>query len=165
VEAGARVLDLGCGLGDFTATLAEHGANAIGCDVAAEALRRARERHPGADFVLSADSLPFEDRSVDVVWAGEVLEHVQDVLGLLAEVHRVLAGDGRLLVSTPDHAPLRRLHLGLSRRAFESNFDPRSDHVRFFTSNTLRETLAVSRFGALELTSTRGVLFAEARPI
>jgi SAM-dependent methyltransferase len=159
-----RVLDLGCGLGDFTAALGEHGARAIGCDIAGAAVRRARQRHPGAEFVQSGDWLPFDDRSLDVVWAGEVLEHVQDALGLLAEVHRVLVGTGRLLVSTPNHGPLRRLHLGLSRKAFESNFDPRSDHVRFFTSNSLRTTLTDSRLSVVELTPAKGVLLADARP-
>jgi ubiquinone/menaquinone biosynthesis C-methylase UbiE len=162
VLEGARVLDVGCGLGDFTAVLVEHGLAAVGCDVSSEALLRARERHPGVEFVQSADALPFGDAAFEVVWAGEVLEHVQDVLGLLAEIHRVLRPGGRLLVSTPAHGPLRRLRLGLSRAAFEANFDPRSDHVRFFTAQTLLETLRVSRFGEVDVTSASGVLLASA---
>jgi ubiquinone/menaquinone biosynthesis C-methylase UbiE len=163
VEAGTRVLDLGCGVGDFTAALDEHGAQAIGCDVAGEALRRARERHPGVEFVQSGEELPFDGGSFDAVWAGEVLEHVQDVLGLLAEVHRVLRVKGQLIVSTPNHGPARRLHIGLSRRAFETAFDPRSDHVRFFTSHTLRTTIALSQFGELDVASRKSLLLATAR--
>jgi ubiquinone/menaquinone biosynthesis C-methylase UbiE len=163
VRAPAHVLDLGCGLGDFAAALDEHGAQVTGCDVAEEALRRARERHPGIEFVQSGEELPFDVGSFDAVWAGEVLEHVQDVLGLLAEVHRVLRPEGQLIVSTPDHGPVKRLHVGISRSAFETTFNPRSDHVRFFTSHTLRTTLAVSEFSELDITSRKSLLLATAR--
>jgi ubiquinone/menaquinone biosynthesis C-methylase UbiE len=163
VSVGTRVLDLGCGLGDFTAALVAQGADAVGCDVAGEALRRARERHPGIEFVQSGEGLPFDLGSFDAVWTGEVLEHVQDVLGLLAEVHRVLRPQGRLIVSTPDHGPAKRLQIGLSRRAFESTFDPRSDHVRFFTKSTLRTALAISRFSELDVASRKGLLLATAK--
>jgi 2-polyprenyl-3-methyl-5-hydroxy-6-metoxy-1,4-benzoquinol methylase len=107
--------------------------------------------------------LPFDLGSFDAVWAGEVLEHVQDVLGLLAEVHRVLRPQGQLIVSTPNHGPMKRLQIGLSRNAFETTFDPRSDHVRFFTSHTLRTTLALSRFSELDVTSRKSLLLATAR--
>jgi 2-polyprenyl-3-methyl-5-hydroxy-6-metoxy-1,4-benzoquinol methylase len=163
VSPGTRVLDLGCGLGEFTASLVAQGADAVGCDVAEEALRRARARHPGIEFVQSGEELPFEVGSFDAVWAGEVLEHVQDVLGLLAEVHRVLRVDGRLIISTPDHGPAKRLQLGLSRKAFETAFDPRSDHVRFFTKSTLRTALVLSQFGELDVTSQKGLLLATAQ--
>jgi 2-polyprenyl-6-hydroxyphenyl methylase/3-demethylubiquinone-9 3-methyltransferase len=112
--------------------------------------------------VRSGEELPFADETFDAVWAGEVLEHVQDVLGLLAEVGRVLRPAGRLLLSTPNHGPLRRLWLGLSRSAFERNFDPRSDHVRFFTPHTLRQTLESSGLDEAEITTTAGLILASA---
>jgi ubiquinone/menaquinone biosynthesis C-methylase UbiE len=163
VVPGARVLDVGCGTGELTAALAGLGAEAVGCDVSAVALRRARAAHPELELVQSAEELPFASASFDVVWAGEVLEHVQDLLGLLGEVHRVLEAGGVLLASTPAHGAVRRLHLGLSRRAFESNFDPRCDHVRFFTKASLRATLAACGFCEVALASRRGTLLASAR--
>jgi ubiquinone/menaquinone biosynthesis C-methylase UbiE len=165
LAAGTRALDLGCGLGDFTAALVEHGLEAVGCDVSAVVLARARERHPGVEFVESGDELPFPDGAFDALWAGEVLEHVQDVLGLLAEAHRVLRPNRLLIASTPNHSAAKRLQLGLSRKAFETNFDPRSDHVRFFTRHTLRTTLRHSRFSELDVTSARGVLLASAQAV
>ncbi len=160
VVQGQAVLDLGCGLGEFTAALSEHGAIVTGCDVAQEALRRARARAPTVEFVLTGEELPFADESFDVVWAGEVLEHVQDGLGLLAEVRRVLRPGGRLLLSTPDHGPLRRLWLGLSATAFDRHFDPRSDHVRFFTARTLRGTLEAADLGEPQIARRAGMLLA-----
>lgn len=137
----------------------------MGCDVSGVALRLARSRFPALEFVQCSEELPFDDDSFDVVWAGEVIEHVQDGLGLMAEIHRVLRRRGRLLVSTPDHGALRRLHLGLSRRAFERNFDPRSDHVRFFTAATLRAVLTVSAFAEVEVASRRHVLLARSTSV
>lgn len=162
LAAGDRVLDLGCGVGDFTALLVEHGYAAVGCDVSEEALRRARARFPGAEFAQSGEELPLADASFDVVWAGEVLEHVQDCLGLLAEVQRVLRSGGRLLLTTPDHGAMRRLRAGLSRRAFERMLDPRSDHVRFFTAGSLRDTLDAAEFGEVVVARRRRVLLATA---
>ena len=50
VRAGERVLDVGCGEGRFAAELARAGPHVVGIDVAAEPLRRARERHPELDL-------------------------------------------------------------------------------------------------------------------
>ena len=74
--------------------------------------------------------LPFAEDAFDVVWAGEVLEHVADVVGLLAEVRRVLRWDGTLLVTTPWH--------GRVSSPTDAHFDPRADHLRFFSARTLR---------------------------
>ncbi|HWH10214.1 MAG TPA: class I SAM-dependent methyltransferase [Solirubrobacteraceae bacterium] len=141
VAPGDRVLDIGCGDGAFTAALATAGALPVGADVADEALRRARARNPQLELHLLDDrpdaQLPFAPSSFDVVWAGELLEHLRDPRALLDDVRRVLSGTGRLLLSTPDHPFLLRLRLALSRPAFEAHFDPRSDHLRFFTPRTL----------------------------
>jgi len=143
VAAGERVLDVGCGEGCFASELARAGASVVGIDVAEEPLRRARERDPGLDLrvVEAGGSWPLDDASFDVVWAGETIEHVADTAGWLSEIRRVLRPGGRLLLSTPDHGRLRVLWLGLSRRAFDAHFDPRADHLRFYTRAGLSRLL------------------------
>jgi 2-polyprenyl-3-methyl-5-hydroxy-6-metoxy-1,4-benzoquinol methylase len=172
-RAGARprVLDLGCGEGHFAAALAREDADVVGIDVAEEPLRRARSRHPELDVRVaeSEASLPLDDCSFDVVWAGETVEHVADTQQWLSEVRRVLRSGGVLLLTTPDHGLLSRLRLALSVGAFESHFDPRSDHLRFYTPGLLVELLAdfgfeeiaVARAGGLP--GARRVLLASAR--
>lgn len=152
VQPGAKVLDLGCGDGAFAAELAAAGATVLGVDVSATALDRARERLPGADFRKSADGapLPVDNGWADVVWAGDVLEHVVDVAGMLADVRLALRDGGQLLVTTPAHGPL------VTRT---SPLDPRSDHLRFFTRAALHSLLH-DQFVNISVRRRRGRLYA-----
>ncbi len=164
VRPGERVLDIGCGAGEFSAALRQAGAYPIAVDVAAEALRRARERVPGIDARLwrPGEPLPAEDATADAVWAGEVIEHVADVAPWLSEVRRVLRPRGTLLLTTPDHGRGTLLALALSPRRFAAHFEPRSDHLRFFSQRTLRELLDDLGFDVAELRARRGTILARA---
>jgi ubiquinone/menaquinone biosynthesis C-methylase UbiE len=164
VASGQTVLDLGSGAGEFSAALREAGATPVAVDVAAEALRRAGARVPGLDARLwrSGEPLPAEDCSVDVVWAGEVIEHVADVAPWLSEVRRVLRPGGTLLLTTPDHGRATLLALALSSRRFDAHFEPRSDHVRFFSRRTLAALLDDLGFDVAELRGRRGTILARA---
>jgi ubiquinone/menaquinone biosynthesis C-methylase UbiE len=162
LEPGARVLDLGCGEGDFAAAAAEAGAaEVLGVDVAAEAVRRARARHPGLRFEQVGDALPAPDASFDLVWCSEVLEHVLDTAAVLSEARRVLRTGGALLVTTPAHGPARRL--GLAVAGWERHFDPRGPDLRFYTRRSLRELLDDFGFDAVATRSKGRHLFASAR--
>jgi 2-polyprenyl-3-methyl-5-hydroxy-6-metoxy-1,4-benzoquinol methylase len=156
VTPGAGVLDLGCGDGAFAAALLAAGCEVTMADVAEEALRRARAQAPEAAAVKLAEgeALPFAEDAFDVVWAGEVLEHVADVVGLLAEVRRVLRWGGRLLLTTPWH--------GRVVVATDAHFDPRTDHLRFFSARTLRAVLGDAGFDKIEVRRSGRGLHASA---
>jgi 2-polyprenyl-6-hydroxyphenyl methylase/3-demethylubiquinone-9 3-methyltransferase len=158
VGAGERVLDVGCGEGRFTAELANAGARVVGVDVAEEPLRRARARHPELDLRLLAgeDGWELEDAGFDVVWAGEVIEHVADTAAWLSEIRRVLRSGGSLLVSTPAHGRLTLMRLALSERAFARHFDPRGEHVRFYSRETLSRLIGDFGFERIEVRSAGG---------
>jgi ubiquinone/menaquinone biosynthesis C-methylase UbiE len=153
VHAGDRVLDLGCGEGDFTAWLAEAGAQVLGVDVAEAALRRARHRHPGVEFELAPidGELPLPDGSYDVVWASEVIEHVSDTGRWLSEVRRVLAPGGRLLVTTPSHGRLRLALGGIERYS-----EPLGDHLHLYSARSLRGLLEEFEFGQVQVRGAGG---------
>jgi SAM-dependent methyltransferase len=135
LRPGERWLDLGCGAGRFLGL----APNGIGVDVARGAVERAR-RHAADVRLLEGDDLPVGHGEVSLVWCSEVVEHVADAVGLLQECRRVLAPGGRILLTTPGHPWWRRLD--------PATFDPRSDHLRFFTRASLREVLTEAGFDA-----------------
>lgn len=158
-ERPPRVLDVGCGEGRFAAELARVGMTVLGVDVAAEPLRRARERHPGVDLriVPAEGPWPLADASFDVVWAGETIEHVADTAGWLSEVRRVLRSGGSLLLSTPAHGRLTMLGLAVSRKKLDAHFDPRGDHLRFYTARTLTRLLEEFGFEDVDVRAAGGL--------
>lgn len=158
VAAGDRVLDVGCGEGLFASELARSGARVVGIDVAEEPLERARERDPELELrrVQDGGEWDLPDASFDVVWAGEVIEHVADTAAWLSEVRRVLRSGGSLLVSTPAHGRLRLLALTLSRRAFAAHFDPLGDHLRFYDRETLSRLVVQFGFERVEVRRAGG---------
>jgi 2-polyprenyl-3-methyl-5-hydroxy-6-metoxy-1,4-benzoquinol methylase len=167
VASGERVLDLGCAEGQFAGALAAAGASVLAVDVAEEPLRRAAAAHPQLELALidGEGSWELPDAGFDVIWAGEVIEHVADTSGWLSEVRRVLRPGGRLLLSTPAHGPLTRLRTGLSGRAFARAFDPEGEHLRFYTRATLSRLLEEFRFEAVDVAArgpSRAVLLARA---
>jgi 2-polyprenyl-3-methyl-5-hydroxy-6-metoxy-1,4-benzoquinol methylase len=170
VATGERVLDVGCGDGRFAGELLDAGAQVLGIDVAEEPLRRARARRPDLDVRLVPDAGPWqlEDSSFDVVWAGEVIEHVADTSAWLSEARRVLRSGGSLVLSTPAHDRLTLLATALSRRAFARRFEPRGEHLRFYSRDTLTQLLGdfgfqqISVRGAGGLPGARRLLLAHA---
>lgn len=170
LSPGLRVLDLGCAEGLFAREILAAGAQVVAVDVAPEALRRARHRVPGLDARLLpyTGPWPLQDASFDLVWSGETIEHVPDTLPWLSQARRVLAPGGRLLLTTPNHGLSLRLRLALLPGAFERHFDPRAEHLRFYTRRSLTALLADAGFPAAHVfrppwpPAARAVLFADA---
>jgi SAM-dependent methyltransferase len=105
VEAGDRVVDVGCGPGMFLREAAERGATAVGVDPSARmrrlALRRIPVRLRPAVTVVdgAAEHLPLDDGAATVAWAVASFHHWADPDAGLAEVRRVLEPGGRLLIA------------------------------------------------------------------
>jgi SAM-dependent methyltransferase len=116
-------------------------------------------RLPSLDARLwePGQALPVEDASIDVVWAGEVIEHVADVAPWLSELRRVLKPRGTLPLTTPHHGPGTLMRLALRRRAFAAHFEPRSDHVQYFSPRTMRELLDGLGFDTERIRTAGGV--------
>jgi SAM-dependent methyltransferase len=103
LAAGKRVLDLGCGTGYGTAELANCATEAMGVDIAAEAIDYASAHYPAAHFIkVSAAELPFPNAAFDLVTSFELIEHLSDYRTLLGQARRVLHPAGLFIVSTPN---------------------------------------------------------------
>jgi ubiquinone/menaquinone biosynthesis C-methylase UbiE len=110
VAAGDRVLDVGCGTGGGVRALAARFpevGRVVGADksetMLAEARSRTGEAGAGVEFVVAdAHELPFPDASFDSAYSLRVFEIIGEPRRALAEMARVLAPGGRLVVNGPD---------------------------------------------------------------
>jgi SAM-dependent methyltransferase len=93
-------LDAACGTGRHARRLLELGHDVVGLDVSTEMVGRARSAVPGA-LLLEADlrQIPATDRQFSLVVCGLALAHVADLAVAVAELARVLAPGGHLIVS------------------------------------------------------------------
>jgi ubiquinone/menaquinone biosynthesis C-methylase UbiE len=101
---GTRLLDCGCGAGEYVVALRRLGVEAFGVEFQEEKVVRARELGVPSDWILRGDleQLPYADQSFDAALLNEVLEHVPDERKALGEVWRVLGPGGALIVLSPN---------------------------------------------------------------
>lgn len=148
----AVLLDVGCGAGRHAFAAARRGADVVALDAAAgecatvaatfAAMTAAGEIPPGTvTGVIGGDAsrLPLADRSVDVVVAAEVLEHVRDDAAVLAELARVLRPGGTLVVTVPRWWP-EVVNWLLSREYHEVE----GGHVRIYRRRQLCRRVAAA---------------------
>jgi len=131
-RAGARILDVGCGLGGYVKALTERGFACRGVDVVEEYVEVARGLGVDAE-AYDGERLPAEDGGVDTVILFEVLEHLEDPAALLREARR--AASRNVLVTTPNCTQ----SFGDVPVEFSHMLD--TDHRQFFTVATMRELL------------------------
>jgi SAM-dependent methyltransferase len=116
---GSRVLDGGCGLGEWTVHYAARGLDVVGLDLSAATIARLQRAFPGRTFVVGdVRRTAFEDESFDAYFSWGTFEHFEDGLGAcFAEAWRVLRPGGHLFVSVPfqNGRHLRRERRDLAR--------------------------------------------------
>ena len=109
VNNGQRVLEVGCGNGEFAAYLAKRFVNAqvVAVDFSQEAIGIARGHHtrsPNLRFETSdATALAFDDRSFDCVVSCECIEHVLEPQKMASEIFRVLRPGGAFHITTENY--------------------------------------------------------------
>jgi SAM-dependent methyltransferase len=142
-EGYPRILDVGCGAANMTHHLSRYG-HVFGVDSNARPLLVARQR--GLDAALgSAEHLPFQDGSFDLVALLDTVEHVPGEGQVFDECRRVLSPEGKLLITVPAFQSLwsqndvinlhqrRYTARGLQGRLVECGFRPlRLSYAHFF---------------------------------
>lgn len=102
---GGRILDDGCGVGEYLAHLEPRARQAHGVEFDSERARAARSRAKVASVVRgSAERLPYADGAFDLALSHEVLEHIGNDRAAVEEIVRVLRPGGRLVVFVPNRA-------------------------------------------------------------
>ena len=107
VDAGQRVLDVGCGPGALTTELVKRlgPGNVSAVDPSEPFVAAAHERHPGVDVhPAAAEELPFDDRAFDAALAQLVVHFMSHPTAGLREMARVTRDDGVVAACVWDHA-------------------------------------------------------------
>ncbi|HEY8410265.1 MAG TPA: class I SAM-dependent methyltransferase [Pyrinomonadaceae bacterium] len=96
---GARLLEIGCGMGTDLLQFARGGARCTGIDLTPRSIEITRHHFAlydarGAFMIADGEHLPFASESFDVVYSNGVLHHTPDTAGAIREVHRVLRPGG-----------------------------------------------------------------------
>ena len=117
LQAGSRLLEIGCGAGNLLLQASVGGSYPVALDLAMQSLAFVRSRLEEARFGPEApggfactqaigERLPLADRSFDCVLLSEVIEHLEAPKVSISEASRVLRPGGRLLVTTPNYQSL-----------------------------------------------------------
>jgi len=134
-----RILDIGCGTGANMSKFSELG-QIVGIDPSDEALSFCHQR--GLQKVVSSqvEAMPFANRTFNVVTALDVLEHIDDDLQALREIHRVCDPSGILFITVPAYGFLWSEH------------DEALKHRRRYTAHELRNKLTITGFEVIRTT-------------
>jgi len=102
-----NLLDIGCGDGFFLNCLSRDLSEKCtlhGIDYSEFQLERAKKKLSEATFkhVNLEDGIPYDDNSFDVIFAGELIEHLFNPDTFVREVYRILKTNGIFVVSTPN---------------------------------------------------------------
>ena len=142
--AGARLLDVGCGNGNFLEFASRAGWQVRGLDLDPVAVAAARAR--GLDVLEGTiDLLDGESACYDRITLSHVLEHVFDPLDLLVRCHRLLKPGGVLWLETPNMQSAGRASFGPYWRGLEP---PR--HLSLFSRKCLKDIIGKIGFSTVE---------------
>jgi len=145
----ALALDLGCGTGEYTLSLAQTGFEVVGGDLSKGMLNVAKpkvQRHKLAEKMqlirLEATKLPFHDESFDTIMCIALLDWVPDSQKLLVETNRVLKHQAKLIVCADalwsPYRIYRKIQLATRRRG--------KRYARIFNARELQQVLTTCGF-------------------
>src|SRR6266581_5457217 len=129
----ARILDVGCGTGANMSAFTRL-AHTIGIDTSMDAVHFCKKRGIETVALSSVEALPFASGAFDIVTALDVLEHTDDDLYCLREIHRITRERGLVLITVPAYGFLWSEH------------DEALKHRRRYTAHKLRNKLAITGF-------------------
>jgi SAM-dependent methyltransferase len=122
-----KILDLGCGDGDYSIALKEQGF-----DVMAGDIDKQRFRYTGQipfEYCDVTKVLPFKNSTFDYVLLMEVVEHLKNPYDVLTEINRVIKNGGSFILSTPNILNLKSRFRFLFEGAYEYFREPPLDQV------------------------------------
>lgn len=153
-----RVLDIGCHDGQILKLITgEIDAQLTGIDILENVVSEAKSRGIDASVANIERGMPFNDSYFDILFAGEIIEHLYDPKKALQEANRVLSENGGLILSVPNICSLRnraRILLGKLPHHYNSSAQEKwGDHIRLFTAKSLIDLLGQTGFNTTSISS------------
>ena len=133
-----KLLDIGCGVGDFLHVAENKGWQCTGVEPSEEAREIARQRIKG-DLLYSEDLEQLPDQSFDLITMWHVLEHVDDLKWQVAQLQRLIKPNGRIVIAVPNY----RSYDGRFYNAYWAAYDvPR--HLNHFNKTVITKMFKTS---------------------
>lgn len=154
INKSIDTLDIGCGSGEMMEVLNNFGSRTFGIDFSKEAIEICKKKKLNANQADLDTGIKFDDDQFDLVWAGDVLEHVFDPMYLLKEIRRVLKKDGYLFFSIPNDLHISKRILTLLGGSYQHSAYKKSGaykHHTFFSLGLLRFFFDKSEFSIVDL--------------
>jgi SAM-dependent methyltransferase len=146
-----RVLDAGCGDGNFTASVAEAGFEMFGLDQSPGGIAKGSQRYPNIRFFLGSVYDDFGSlcgvSAFDAIIAVEVIEHLYSPQQFVRRAHEALLPGGIFIVTTPYWGYVKNVLLALSNRmdsALTALWE--GGHIKHWSFKTLRNLLEMQGF-------------------
>lgn len=149
LPAGSRVLEIGCGAGQFIRAIKKirPEINAFGCDISQSAIEQALKRGGGVEYKPNDESgLPYADDSFEAILIFDVLEHAANPARLLLEVHRVLKKDGTFYCFVPCEGDYLSFWFWLKKIGLGKDLTKKyAGHINYFSRNNLIKAISTNQ--------------------
>lgn len=150
---GARILDVGCGVGIFTRAVKEKKPlwQCFGADISEQAIIAARSLTQNVSFdICEENRLPYSDNFFDGVFFADVLEHVVNPAIFLSEIYRVLKPGGILYAFIPCEGDPTSFWKWLDALNLKNDLTRKfAGHINFFSRSQVRNIFKQSGFEIL----------------
>jgi trans-aconitate methyltransferase len=143
IPSAQNILEIGCGTGFVLSEIYRRlpGIQISGSDLYLEGLKFANERVPDATFYqMDARRIPFREE-FDLILALDILEHIEDDVKVLVEMHGALKENGRIILTVPQHRWLWSMH------------DVKAYHKRRYIRSELERKMSSYGFQVVHQTS------------
>lgn len=143
-----KILEVGPGGGIWTEFFIKQGADVTCVDLCEQILKGNKKLHPKAKFILGDATTVTLNEKFDLIFAKDIIEHIEDDISFLENMNRHLRTGGTLFINTQNSFSLNYLVEGswnfLIGNKKWCGWDP--THVRFYTSKSLKEKLEMTGF-------------------
>jgi 2-polyprenyl-3-methyl-5-hydroxy-6-metoxy-1,4-benzoquinol methylase len=149
LRPSSKILDVGCGTGAILAMLSTQ-YEAWGTDTSPIAIEYCRKRGIANAFCCTLETFPHPEMRFDLITMFDVIEHIDDDIGVLRQARQLLKAGGKILVTVPAYEFLWSIH------------DDLNHHKRRFVRSQLRKVLEASGFNVELISYYNTILFPSA---